>query len=123
MKKDLNFLKGLRSKLDPGNMAANVAKMFLPQLEEIMDKMDKPVAEGGVLKEGQEKLGFLVLRSNGQTRITVVPIWRDERVNDDERVMGKPVSVMGLDDLLSKKQLQDGNTDSESEAGNGPEIG
>lgn len=106
----MNFLKGIREKLNPANALSGLAEMFLPQLGEALDKLSQPEAAGGMLKEGQEQIVFVVARHKGETKITICPIWSDEAVAPN-KVLGKPAGVTSVQELLSQNINTDGGNE------------
>lgn len=75
MEKGKNRLQMLKEKLLPQNagmgMLTNAMKMMLPQLGETLDKMQLPEGEGGLLKEGEHKIVFLIVQTGNGTLLTI----------------------------------------------------
>ena len=70
-----NRLNAIKEKLAGSNagmgMLNNALKMMLPQLGETLEKMEKPESDGGILKDGEHKVAFLIVQTNKGTMLTV----------------------------------------------------
>ena len=75
MEKGKNRFKALKEKLVPQSvgmgMLSNAVKMMLPQLGETLEKMQQPESEGGLLKEGEHKIIFLIVQTGKGTLLTI----------------------------------------------------
>ena len=101
MAKDRNFLKGMANRFGLGSMVTNMATAFLPQFAEQLQLMEQPESEGGLLKEGETKMAFVLTQVNGQMIITTCSLTYDP---DHKRmIMNQPISNEPLADLLNRQ--------------------
>ena len=70
----LKKLETLRNQFNPQNAMLGAMKTMLPQLGESLKAMEKPVKEGGVLEEGEERVAILVLQREGEPTLAICTI-------------------------------------------------
>lgn len=103
MQKDQNFLKRLKDKFNPANAMTGMMQSLLPQLGATLERMEKPVSEGGILKEGQDKVAFVIVNVKGEPMVSICPLSKQE----DQMIMGKPINTQPLGQVLSQNNNQD----------------
>jgi hypothetical protein len=100
MQKDQNFLKRIKNKFNPAMAMTGMLQSLLPQLGDTLAKMEKPESEGGMLKEGQDKIAFVVVQVNGEPMISICGLTRQ----GDQMIMGKPINSQPLEQMLNQNQ-------------------
>ncbi|PHN00754.1 hypothetical protein [Flavilitoribacter nigricans] len=84
-----------------GNTVTSMALSFLPQFTEKLTGMDKPVAEGGLLKEGEDKMAFILTQQNGKMMVTVSSL--SFNTETGQMMINKPISNQSLETLLQQQ--------------------
>lgn len=104
MQKDRNFLKRLKDKFNPASAMLGMVQSFLPQLGSTLQQMERPESEGGILKEGQNKVAFVVVQVKGEPMISICPLIQE----GDRMLMGKPINTQPLEQMLQQNTIEDG---------------
>ena len=113
MNKKQNSLKrkiaSFSDRFSLGKTVTNMALSFLPQFAEKITSMDKPVADGGLLKEGEDKMAFILTQQNGKMMVTVSAL----SFNPDtgQMMINKPISNQPLEQLLTEQNLENHEED------------
>ncbi len=96
MEKDLNFLQRLKQKLNPHAAMLNVLKSFLPQFAAQLAEMEKP--ENGLLKEGEDKIAYILTHRNGDLIVSICPLAYDKTAG--RMTIGKPINTQPLEKMI-----------------------
>ncbi len=91
----LDKLNKLREKLSPESMLMKTMGSFVPQLAEKIKEMEGPE---GILKEGQDKVAYVITEHNGSIQLSVVPLTFDKELG--KMIMDKPITTGGIETLL-----------------------
>jgi len=104
----MDRLKRAVQNANPLNGILSVAKTYIPQFipkfTGLLEQINKPESEGGLLKEGQERIVLMVVLENGQPILSKVPLSRNEQ---GQLVLERPLSNSTIDDFMNL--IQDGN--------------
>lgn len=92
-----------------GNTVTNMALSFLPQFTEKIVGMDKPVDEGGLLKEGEDKMAFILTQQNGKMMVTVSSLTYNTETG--QMMINKPISNQPLENLLNEQNEEEHGND------------
>jgi hypothetical protein len=101
----MNRLQALKKKMTGGmglNMLGGAINAMLPQLGETLDKMQKPETEGGILKENEDLVAFIVVNTSKGPALTLNAL----RKTDEGMLITRTISNQPLE-----KIFEDGNTD------------
>lgn len=104
MRKDRNFLKQMSDRFGLGSMMTSAATAFLPQFAEQLAQMEKPVEEGGLLKEGESKMAYVLTQKEGQLIITICALTYNPETR--QMIMGQPISNQPLEELLNQQNAE-----------------
>lgn len=95
---NLKVLENLKKKFNPGSAMMGMAGALLPQLGAHLAGMEKPEAEGGMLREGEDVIGFLITQNAGDVRISTVAIGED----NGRMVLKRNLTTMPLMDFINQ---------------------
>ncbi len=99
MKKTLQErLKALKEHVNPMNAMSGAVKLFLPQLGATLKNMETPESEGGLLKEGEDKMGFLIIDKNEQVTAVVCAM----KKVPEGMLITRTISDNSLEDVLKE---------------------
>ena len=100
-----NFIKkklnAMQERFGMGNMVKDMVISALPQFAEQLATMEKPIDEGGLLKEGESKLAYLITQVDGEIRITLCPLAFDPEVK--KMIVKPPITNQPLIGLLNQQ--------------------
>lgn len=77
-----------------------MAGSYAPKLREHLEAINKPAAEGGLLKEGQDRITYLLTTQGEELILSIVPLIKNK---DGQFVLDKPLRNLSLQDLLNGK--------------------
>ena len=97
-------LAGFTDRFSLGNTMTTMALSFLPQFGEKIAGMDKPLADGGLLKEGEDKIALIVTQQNGELMVTVSALSFNKETG--QMMIHKPISNQPLEQLLQQQNLE-----------------
>jgi len=99
---NLELLRKLKDKFSAEGALFGMVQNLLPKFEEHLAGLENP--DTGLLKEGEDKIGYLITRVSGKVQISLVPMTFDGEQN--RMYLGKPLKAGGLDTLLTKTTEQ-----------------
>jgi hypothetical protein len=106
MNEKKGLFKKIKAAVSPQSMMGNLASALLPQLAASLMAMEQPEAEGGVLKAGEQKIGFLITQGDGEISLSIVAMRYDPELQ--AMVMGKPIKTFAGNEAILELQNQIG---------------
>lgn len=100
------LFKKIKAAVSPQNMMGNLASALLPQLAASLMAMEHPEAEGGLLKEGEQKIGYMITTHDGEISLSIVAMRYDRDL--EAMVMGKPIKTFAGNEAILQLQNQIG---------------
>lgn len=98
-------LDAMQQRFGMGKMIQDMVISALPQFAEQLAKMEKPSDEGGLLKEGETKLAYLITQTDGELNISLCPLAFDQELQ--KMILKKPISNQPLAELLQQQTEDD----------------
>lgn len=86
----MEILERFKNKFDLKSMIGNLVKDMLPQLAANLKRMSKPQEEGGLLKEGEDKIVWVILENQGEASVMICPLTFEPGTG--KMWLGKPIS-------------------------------
>ena len=93
----LDFFKG---KFNPMNAMMGAFKSLLPQLGATIESMEQPEAAGGLLKEDEQKIAFVIIQRKGETALTICPL----KATPEGMLITRTISDEPLENILSSHE-------------------
>lgn len=94
----LNLLK---EKFSPTSALTGVLETLTPMLQPVMERMERPKSEGGMLDEGQHKISIMVILANGKVKANIVPLKHNKETQKIE--LCTPVQSQSIEDMIKQK--------------------
>lgn len=64
-------LNKMMNRFKPEKAMIGMLSGLIPQLGGTLEKLEKPVEEGGVLQEGEEKVAFIVVKTGAEPSLAI----------------------------------------------------
>lgn len=94
----LTMLENLKKKFNPGSAMMGMAGALLPQLAAHLAGMEKQESEGGMLKEDEQVIAFMITQNEGDVRISTVTVGEQ----DGAMVLKRNLTTMPLMDYINQ---------------------
>lgn len=83
-------------------MGSSILPMVLPMAKEHLEQLNKPEDEGGLKKEGEDYIGYIVIMVNDKPILTTAAISINEKGNPE---LVRNIATIGMDQLENIQNL------------------
>lgn len=102
MKNPFEKLKGLTKLVDPKTIMMNMMENYLPQVKEMAAKINKPIADGGILEEGEEMARLMVDFDGEKPVASIITL----KVKESNVLIGRVIPIENI--LPNSKENSNG---------------
>lgn len=89
-------LRKLTDRFKPEKAMMNMLMPLIPQLGGTLEKLEKPVEEGGVLLEGEDKVAFVVVKTHQEPSLAICALAK----RDEGMLITRTLSSGSLEQLF-----------------------